>query len=194
MAGTANPAVKALMRILAVGNNNQAGLTLVELLVVLAVMAVLTGVVVLSLPPAPGPSQRIAQEVAALTKRLGDRAIMEGRPMGLYVTGEGWQPALFADGAWQMLPARPLDEDDSLRLDLALEDQVVLPEEEEAAAIILARRTSSEEEAPPPPPPDIVFDPVGEVTPFRLTVTGPKANWRVITDPFGKVEVRRGER
>lgn len=80
----------------------EAGFTLVELMVVLAVMGLLAGVAVWRWP---GGGERVRSDAVALSSRIAaarDQAILSGRPLALEVDAsgyrfiqrgrEGWQP------------------------------------------------------------------------------------------------------
>lgn len=67
-----------------------AGFTLVELMVVLALLGLAAAAVVLTMPEADGGSRAEATRFAARVAALRDRAVIEGRGHGLWVTASGY--------------------------------------------------------------------------------------------------------
>lgn len=82
---------------------DQRGFTLVELMVVLALMALAATAVVLTLRPGGGDARAEAAQFAARTASLRDRAVIEGRGFGAWVTASGYGFERRVDGAWQPL-------------------------------------------------------------------------------------------
>jgi general secretion pathway protein H len=84
----------------------QRGFTLVELMVVLAVLALAATVVILTIP---GSNARVAQEADRLAVRIAslrDLAIVEGRPMALVVSPSGYAFERREASGWTALPGR----------------------------------------------------------------------------------------
>lgn len=198
MAVTANRVVKVPMRTLAAGNkisrHTQTGLSLIELLVVLIILALVSGVAMMSLPDQRTEAQDVAKRFAAHVAMLTDQAIVEGRPYGIVVTPGGWQARAFDGGQWVY---RPLPNSMQVLEDVTLtfteRDSFELPEPEEQGVVQLRTPGGSGEVAPPPTPPSITFDPVGERTPFDLEVVGRDEVWIVSADVLGEIEVRRAD-
>jgi general secretion pathway protein H len=83
------------------------GFSLVELMVVVFVMALLAGVVVLSLPGDQRLARDEAQRFAARTLAARDEAISGGRAVALVVSGAGYYFEVRRGGSWAPLdPAR----------------------------------------------------------------------------------------
>ena len=83
------------------------GFTLVELMVVMAVMGLAAGAVAWSLPD---PASRVSDEAARFalrTRAAHDAAIVEARPVSVWVSAGGYGFDARAGGAWQPL-TRPL--------------------------------------------------------------------------------------
>ncbi|WP_265569464.1 GspH/FimT family pseudopilin [Sphingomicrobium nitratireducens] len=86
----------------ATDRGREAGFTLAELLVAIAIMALATTVVVLTMSPGGHPARDAAVMLAGKTAGLRDEAILRNRPLALWVEptsygferwdGEGWQP------------------------------------------------------------------------------------------------------
>ena len=87
------------------------GFTLVEMMIVIAVAALLAGVVVLTLPADKGPNEaatRFASRIAAAR----DQAVLTGRPISAWVSASGYGFDQLRDGRWQRLEEKPFDGDD----------------------------------------------------------------------------------
>ena len=83
-----------------------AGFTLVELMVVLAVLALAATVVVLTIP---GSNARVTEEADRLAVRIAglrDLAIVEGRPMAVVVSPSGYAFERREAAGWSDLPGR----------------------------------------------------------------------------------------
>jgi general secretion pathway protein H len=92
------------------------GFTLVELMVVLALLGLAAAAVVLTLPVSNGGAVAEATRFAARVAALRDRSVIEGRTHGLWVTASGYgfeRRASGEDGpAWQPLNDGRLSRDD----------------------------------------------------------------------------------
>lgn len=84
-------------------DHDEGGFTLVELMVVLALMALAATAVVLTLRPGGGDARQQATQFAARTAALRDRAVVEGRSFGAWVTVSGFGFEQRIDGIWQPL-------------------------------------------------------------------------------------------
>lgn len=96
------------MRIFAAAHpdRRERGFTLVELMVVLAVLALAATVVLLTMP---GGNARVADEsdrLAARMAALRDLAIVEGRPMALVISPSGYAFERRSAAGWEPLPGR----------------------------------------------------------------------------------------
>ena len=87
------------------------GFTLVEMMIVIAVMALLAGVIVLTFPTDRGPTEaatRFASRIAAAR----DQAVTTGRPISAWVSASGYGFDQLRDGRWERLERRPFDVSD----------------------------------------------------------------------------------
>jgi general secretion pathway protein H len=95
---------------------NDQGFTLVELMVVLALLGLAAAAVVLTLPASNGGAVTEATRFAARVAALRDRSVIEGRTHGLWVTASGYgfeRRGAGGDGpAWQPLNDGRLSRDD----------------------------------------------------------------------------------
>ncbi len=87
-------------------------MTLVEMLVVLALVATVAGAVALGLGPATrGAAPREeAQILAARMQRASEEAVLTGQPVALAWSEDAYRFLLLADGAWVPHPVRLLGE------------------------------------------------------------------------------------
>jgi len=84
------------------------GFTLVELMIVVTIIGLASAAVALSLPD---PRGRLADEAArfALRARAAhDLAIVEARPVSIWVTGAGYGFDVRRGGVWQAISDKPL--------------------------------------------------------------------------------------
>lgn len=88
------------------------GFTLVELMVVLAIMALAATVVVLTIP---GEERTVRSEADRLAARLAaarDVAVIEGRSVSVNFAPSGYGFERRVEGAWQALPGRAFEQHD----------------------------------------------------------------------------------
>ena len=94
------------MPISATGNNEH-GFTLVELMIVIAIIGMLAAGVVLAIPDPRGRLSDEAERFAARTVAARDLAIVEGRPVAVRVTAQGYAFDRRQGGAWLPLSDKP---------------------------------------------------------------------------------------
>lgn len=87
---------------------NNAGFSLVELMVVLLLIGLAATAVVLTLPAGAGDARAQATRFAARVAALRDRAVIESRPMGLWATASGYGFEGRAGDGWVPLTDRTL--------------------------------------------------------------------------------------
>ena len=147
------------------------GFTLIEILVVLALIALLTGMAVMSTGVVGDPVTREARRLAATLRLAVDESRLQGRVLGLRLDSEGYSYL-------ELVPGDP-DADSGLRFAWnSLTRKGALaprawPAPLELALTINGRpastRVSNRAEAP-----QIVLLPGGEFTPFSLRLSGPR--------------------
>ncbi|MEM8616808.1 MAG: GspH/FimT family pseudopilin [Pseudomonadota bacterium] len=146
-----------------------AGMTLVEIMVVVFIIGLASTLVVLNLPRGASPAQRAAEGLQTQLIRWQDQAILSGAPIGLVVEEERYSAAIWRRGDWQAFG--PVT---------ALERQLRLTPEDIETQLAAANG------------PSIVFDPTG-VTPsarFRLAGQGEVFIISLTDDGDVRVEAR----
>lgn len=85
------------------------GFTLVELMIVIAVMALLASVVVLMAGGISNGPGETATRFAGRLVAARDEAILTGRPMSAWMTQSGYGFDQLRDGHWQRLDRKPFE-------------------------------------------------------------------------------------
>ena len=83
------------------------GFTLVELLVVLAIIGLMTAAVVVAMPDSRGSLTAEAERFAARARAAQERAVMDNRPIAVRVDQAGYAFDWREQGEWRPLDRRP---------------------------------------------------------------------------------------
>lgn len=143
----------------------EAGFTLVELMVVLALIGLAAAAVILSMPPTGGGAMGQATRFAARVAALRDTAVIDGRPHGLWVTASGYGFERRSGGQWQ-----PMEDGRLARADWA-----------GGTAVSINGANQGR----------LAFDRVGLPTsPLRIDFTSSGTSASVLIDASGEVSVR----
>lgn len=156
-----------------------AGLSLVEILVGLSILAIVAFAVTLSIQPGKPPLEAEADRLAVALHRASAEAVATGYPVGLRLTpgSGGYAFVRYVDGRWRGMSP---DSGPQARM---LQDGVRLDVEGMAA------QTRDEDV---PAAPAVWFDPAGLTEPFRLRLTSPDGRIELAWKADGTVE-RSGE-
>lgn len=166
---------------MAVSGTRQRGVTLVELLVVLAMIAMLAGVVVLNAPPVAGEAQREAERFAARIDLAAQTAITSGAVLGVELRNDGYRFLQFQRGAWAQASA------DDFKAGAFSADVAVAFSFYEPAKSNEPEDVRDDEEVALAP--DVVFSPTGETTPVVVSFATPRAAVAVTLNNVGVVRV-----
>jgi general secretion pathway protein H len=166
------------------GRRHTQGFTLIELLVVLVIIAILTGVAVISLGALgrDPPAKQAADQLAELMDMVSQEAIMRGQEYGLRVEPHAYQFLLYDGHTWgtpaddSLFAKHDLGDDVSFSLQLEGTPVTLAP-----AAVTDATVAASTSSAPAgadtvTPTPQVMLLSSGELTPFEITVTGADKN------------------
>jgi general secretion pathway protein H len=163
----------------AIGNRfaaRDAGVSLVETLSALAIIALVASVVLLAAPGPDRTTRDAAERLAARLAAASEESIVRNRPVALVVTNEGYGFARLEENGWvQIEAASPLTfrawpEGVTYRVDSASTDSV----QREAGRVVR-------------------FDAMGGATPTRIVLSGAGARFRVEIDGQGAVHVAEQE-
>lgn len=158
--------------------NKAAGFTLVEILLVMAIIGMIAGSVALTLPSS-SPSQRSPQDLAVTLKEqlqyAREHAMVRQQPLGLHADDEGYRFLRWYDGQWQPLTVRGLQ---PVRWSNTIQWQLEpiagnLMVQEQAARTLLFQADDQQDEneqAEDRPQPQILILPSGEITAFSLAL------------------------
>lgn len=156
------------------------GFTLIEILVVLVIVAIITGAAILSLNILGGapPAKHAAEQLSALAELASQQAVMEGQQYGLLVEQHSYQFFIYDGAQWQPLQdstlfhPRTLGKD--VNLDLQLEGTkiklAVTPDSSDNASADDQSKTGDNASSSQPRP-QIALLSSGEVTPFKISVS-----------------------
>ena len=84
------------------------GFTLIELMVVITIIGLASAIAVLSMPDPRGRLFDEATTFAARTRAAHDSAIVEARPVSMWVSVGGYGFDMRSGGAWQPIAEKPL--------------------------------------------------------------------------------------
>lgn len=138
----------------------RAGFTLVELLMVIAVIGLAAGAVVLAVPD-PRPAVGLeAERFAARLSRAREESILSGRPVAVEASADGYGFTVFDGAAWSVLDEGPFG-----------------PQNWTGGTTV------------EPAAVRVVFDPTGVAEPAALTLSRDQVSRTVAVDGAGEVRI-----
>ena len=145
----------------------EAGFTLVEILLVLAILAVTTSVVILSIPQEAAPIKKQAERLTLEINALAQDGLISGAVTAAGFSKDGYALYAFENSEWTEKVSAEWQ--DSYRLTLT--------------------RASAKLDLPKTTEPIILFQPKGLSTPFELTLSDREAHYALKTAGDGRVEL-----
>ncbi|MDB5471680.1 MAG: gspH [Caulobacter sp.] len=155
-----------MTRTSATGNSRRRpGFTLVELMVVLAVLGLMAAVVVVAIPDGAMTVAAEGERFAARLKRAQEEAVLVNRPVEVATTDEGYGFRVRKAGGWQALDDGPF------------ESEAWLP----GTAVTAEKEVRR-----------VTFDPTGVANPAHFTLRRSGKSVEVLVDQAGNVRVDAG--
>ena len=177
------------------------GFTLIEILVVVAIVAIVTAAAVLSLSLVGDDrdARTEARRLASLLEVTLDESIMQGREFGIELMSGGYRFVEYDPLTlqWAELPfdetLRPRSLPEGVTLELFMENQRVLLDDE-AATLDTGDEEERDSQIESYAPHVLVFS-SGDVTPFEIHVFRSQQEEPVVlrVDPLGQAEIVTGE-
>lgn len=158
----------------------EAGLTLVELLVVLLIVGMTAGMVVFAIPRSQTGLASSSLQVERDVASLRDAAVSNVATYALKTVAGGYARYVARDGQWVLLDTTEFP--DGVDFELAAEGGWQLPEHEET--ILIGLPPAEEEE---PFAPDVLFSADGSVTPFAVQLRQGRDEAVLHIGPFGRI-------
>lgn len=145
----------------------QTGLSLVEIMVTLSIIAVATSLILLTIPMRPLYKQETGLLREAL-EQAATRALVTGQPMGLIIEGQRYSPAIWQNGTWRSLKSHSLPDDVTIQVDGKP------PEIAEDGEPLM---------------PAVIFDPLGHTKPVAIEISRNGVLTSLTLRPDGRVDV-----
>lgn len=160
----------------------EAGLTLVELLVVLTILAFAASVVVLNAPPSRPPARDAAELFAARVQSALDAGVVQGAAYRLEVESSEYRIARYDGAQWA-----PVIRENAARDGFSFRVELAEAAADNSLALDGERQGGNGEEewfvAP--------LDPVAGGSPFNAYFESRRGDWTVAIGPEGAVKVAR---
>ena len=167
----------------------QRGVSLVEILVVMLIAAMVSGIVVMSIGMPSGAVKDDSERLAAKLTMASDAAVTTGAVIGLQLSEERYDFYRYDRGEWT--PGVDKLSGAAFSPDVAVEISV-------ADAAMKNQQTQKkffkEKEEEASPHPSVIFLPTGETTPLEVAFGKGAASSSVTLNGAGKAEVVRDDR
>ena len=168
------------------GLKSQRGFSLVEILVVLALAAMVAGIVVINAPPGRSDIRRTAERLAARLDFAAEDAVTEGALIGMRLGETGYSFYRYERGEWKEDVAPRLNaENFPADFSVAVTREAAAKKNEPEIRRPDDRRREDEKIIRP----DLRFLPTGETTPVTVVFKDRRESWRVTLDGSGHVDV-----
>ena len=162
-------------------NHRQRGISLVEILVVLSIVAMVAGVVVINAPPPRSDLRDTADQFAARLEAAAQFAITSGAVIGIVVDAEEYTFYRYNRGDWNRIDEK------SFSHEKFAADYAVNIELKEAAK--KNERDDAQQSSETVIRPQILFAPTGETSAFSVGFQSRRESIRLTMDEAGGVKV-----
>ncbi len=165
---------------------NEAGVSLVEIMVALFILGLTASLVVISLPTRGDDANTLAATLVAATETARERAYASGSAHGVYIREDGARVLVWRDGQWREIA------DQKTRIsgngDTGFQSLEILGGPVPVTVDLSDRRTSTDE-ATAAFRPDIWFDPSGIATQTRLKLAGERVDMTLNVARSGEIDL-----
>jgi len=162
------------------------GFTLIEVLVVIAIAATMTALVVLRLGSLPRPDdpEWVLDRLAARIDHQCEQALFQARPRGLRISELGYEAWQSSAEGWRALPQSGADQAQAFPEGLAVELELAgYPVDLSEVDTSLTLEVGQVQDVRP----QIICHPLGELTPFRLTLSLDRDRWALEGEASGRL-------
>lgn len=168
----------------------QAGFSLIEMLVVVFIIALASTVVVLNMPSASSVSTQQAEDLARDLQRASRESIASGEPLGLTTDGGTYMFLRYRDDVWSVhSEATALNDAGATafqRTTMEINPLGDVVKDEDRA------RRNQDETDQPGLKPGLIFYPVGETTGAEILIQGPRGVVRITVEENADIRISRG--
>lgn len=144
-----------------------AGMTLVEVMLVIFIMGLVTSVAVMTLPPRETQQERAVRKVETVLRDAQDRSVLTGEIIGIQPTENGIELVSWTGEEWLAIQRARLDLPDGVRLEVLPPDGALQSREDT--------------------PQRIIFNPLGRAEPINVAVNRRSWSQRLTLTPDGEV-------
>lgn len=157
-------------------HKQQAGFTLVEVLVVLLIFGIMSGVVALNLPSRKNPLYELGTQIASNLERAAQSSLVNRQTLGVKFSNTGYEVVKYTDGQWQEVQAFEFEEGFLPTITLKKNGTLINLDNPKVQAL-----------------PIIVFDTTGLATPFNLTLESERTRVHLSGNYMGEIFIKHGE-
>lgn len=165
--------------------HTQVGLTLIELLIVMAILALATSVVIVNAPPLRNPARIAAEEFEIALRGTVDQAVITGGAYRLEVQDTEWRIARLSNAQWEtVFNSNQETQDRGVLLSVDVQDAA------KSNATLLYGSYQAEQDDRDAPT-FIAIAPFGETPAFATVFQRDGVSWQVRHLEDGRVEIER---